>query len=374
MSHSRIKVLEIRDKNMAVGGEERFLMNLFSHIDRNVFQIECLVTSDCSSDDYRKMLNDLGIRLSELGIQTDRRIFKNILFRPVLKFLSENRFDVVHIHSSSVVALAVLSSAAYRAGVKTIIVHSHTSGLVFNWKYKGIRALASLYLSKHVTYYCACSKEAAEWKFIPKYSAQTYIVPNGINCDQFRYNPRIRSEYREKLNIPDSTYVIGNVGRFVYNKNQQFAVEVFRKYVQKNPDSLLLFVGDGEDRQRIETMVKQAEDIRDKVMFIGEVLNVEAYLQVFDVFIFPSLFEGLGIAALEAECAGLPVIASDTIPREIALVDRVSFLDLNGDKSIWAEELDKYRNTERQDASRTIREKGYDIAATVKIISDLYRK
>ena len=236
------------------------------------------------------------------------------------------------------------------------------------------------YLLKMLTYpvlrfipsdYCACSVEAGMWKF-PKRIVKTklQVVKNGIDLTKFHMDNEKRMEYRSLLNIADGTIVIGHVGRFSFVKNQEFLIEVLSLVKQRNIDVKLMLIGTGETLHEIRDLVK-VRDLENEVLFVGAIPNVYDYMQAMDIFAFPSRWEGLGIVGIEAQAVGLPVIASDVIPKEMKLVDSVSFLSLNNPEK-WADCIVKTVFHIRRDSIEIIKEQGYDITNTAEIVRAIY--
>ena len=184
------------------------------------------------------------------------------------------------------------------------------------------------------------------------------------------YHPEIRQEYRKKLGIGKSTFLLINVGRFSFEKNQVFAVQVLQQVKKIIPDTRLLFIGSGELEAEIKDSVHQM-GLDGDVIFTGNVSNVYDYLQAADVFVFPSRFEGLGIVGVEAQTSGLPVIASDQVPAELNLTGNVKFLPLESPKE-WADAVCSCRDMPRYQSLSVLREKGYDIRQTCQEIRQIY--
>ena len=226
-------------------------------------------------------------------------------------------------------------------------------------------------MSRHVDCYCACSQEAADWKFEKKYASQALIIKNGVDTRRFQFDSTARDSMRDRLGI-QKQFVIGHVGRFTREKNHKFLISVFCQIARMGPDAVLLLVGDGEERENAEELVR-SNGLEDRVIFAGSVTNVEDYLGAMDLFAFPSLFEGLGIAALEAQCSGLSVIAADRIPRDIDL-GSVRFVPL--DEARWArairEQMDLNESRLRTDAVKKVTDAGFGIEATAARMRKLY--
>lgn len=369
-----MKILELFGGVIRRGGEEMFVYNVLRRYDDPDAVFDCLVIEDCENDDFKNWVEARGGRMIALGLQLHATRFANHIYKPVCRFLKENRYDVIHIHSSSIAALAALAAAASRTTRAKIIVHSHSVGQRDSLEHRVYQKLASISMRGHVDAYCACSKAAAQWKFAPKYAAKATIIKNGIDTENFRYSPAVRSAIRSALGVADDAFVIGNVGRLCALKNQAFLIGVFAEIIKDQPGARLLLIGDGEDSGMLKRLTEE-KGVADRVIFTGSVGNVNEYMSAMDVFAFPSEYEGLGIVAIEAQCAGLPVVASTGVPDEIRLTERVTFLPVDGSdeaRAAWKDELIRCRDLPRADGADAVREAGYDIRSTVEQIKEIY--
>lgn len=220
------------------------------------------------------------------------------------------------------------------------------------------------------TNYFACSENAGRWLFGNKTFNQNKvkIIHNAIETERFKYNENIRNSIRKELHIEDK-FVLGHVGRFVKQKNHDFLIDIFYEVYKKNKDSILLLIGDGPLEEKIKNKVKKLK-LEEVVYFLGVKNNVNEFMQAMDVLVFPSLYEGLGMVTVEAQCAALKVICSSEVPKEIKICENVKFLDFN-DLAKWINNiLDK--NNERIDCIESARKNGYEIAYEVNKLEKLY--
>lgn len=366
---SEIRVLEAFGEPIADGGQEAFVFGVLEKMDMQGLQVDCLTAYDCRSEKYRGLVENRGGHVYALNLPFAPGKSRGNIRKPFRKFLKDHQYDVVHIHSGSISVLAIMAAEAGKAGVKKVIVHSHASGEKDNLKHKILRFAASHSMRRYADLYCACSRNAAEWKYEPKYAKNAYIIKNGIDTDRFKYEAQKRTEMREKTGLGDK-FVIGHVGRFSKEKNHEYLLSVFEIISKNDPTACLLLVGAGDEMDRIKSLVKKKQ-LEEKVVFTGSVTNVEDYLQAMDVFVLPSRFEGLGIAAIEAQCAGLPVIASDALPNDVDL-GNISFLPLSAATAAWAGKIEKMKDMDRKDISALVKKAGYDINETAKLVKELY--
>ncbi|MBQ7674511.1 MAG: glycosyltransferase [Alphaproteobacteria bacterium] len=369
-----MKVLEAFGEPVMNGGQEAFVFGVLKNINMDGLEIDCLTPYDWTNHEYRHLVERLGGSTYELNLPFQPGKSRMNVMEPFRTFLQHHNYDVIHIHSGSISILAIMASVADRAGIRKVIVHSHSTGENDNIRHKILRLLASLSMRKHVDIYCACSKEAAYWKFEPRYANQAIIIKNGIDIDRFCFNNKTREDFRKKLGISDKDFVIGHVGRFSYEKNQQFLVKVFKLLIEKNPNSVLLLVGDGEHKKNVKMKIEELH-LSEKVIMTGNVNNVQDFLQAMDVFVLPSKYEGFAIAAIEAQTAGLPVIISDTVPRDVKTTDEMVFLNLNKTPVLnWVNAILQFKNYKRRGNTEKIKNAGYDINSTVATIRNLYFK
>ena len=366
-----MKVLEVFGEPVSNGGQESFVFNVLQHMDLTDLKIDVLTPYYCDNEHYRKTLEDLGGRLYTLDLPFSPGKSRGNIYQPLISFLKDHSYDVMHIHSGSISILALASLAAKRRRIPKIIVHSHAAGNNKNLKYRITKAVMTPLLNCCPTDYCACSTEAGEWKYSGKAMKKLVVLKNGIDINRFRFSEDIRKKMRKQMNISDADFVIGHVGRFTYEKNQKFIIELLQKVKESIPAAKAILVGTGEARQSVEDMAKEKKLLGD-VIFAGNVTNVQDYLQAMDVFVFPSLFEGLGIVGVEAQAAGLPVIASLGVPRTMQLTDNVRFISLDKMKA-WCDAIDFLKDITRQDQGRQIRENGFDIQDTAKEVEMLYK-
>ena len=369
-----MRVLEVFGEPVASGGQEAFIFNVLRNIDRTDLVLDFFTPYFCSNGEYRQLIEACGGELICTGLPfLPGRSRRNII-PPLRESLNKTRYDAVHIHSGSTTVLAYAAYTAHLCHVPNIIVHSHCTN-IDSLKYRLTKKYASLYFRRYPTQFCACSYEAGEAKFPPEILRnKLQVINNGIDLDRFAFQPDARAEYRGKLGIEDTTVLVGHVGRFSEQKNHRFDLEVLQVLKSLSPDRefQLLWIGEGELEPELRQLVKE-RGLEDNVIFQGVVSNVNEYLQAMDVFILPSLFEGLGIVGVEAQAAGLPVLAADTIPRALGLTESVRFLPLENPKE-WAEQILSVCHERKPENTAALEEQGYSIRDTAAAVRELYFK
>lgn len=365
------KVLEILGEPFLSGGEESFLINVFRHIDADNIHIDFFTPYNVGNDFYKKIIEDRSSKIYSAGLPfVPGGLMLNVI-KPIDNILKSNHYDVVHINSGRISALALSAYISKKNKIKKIIVHSHSAGEKNSIKHTAVKLAMLPFTELCPTDYYACSEAAGKWKY-SKYICKNklVIIKNGVDLNTFCIDEEKRKEYRQKLGYSDTDLVIGHVGRFTDEKNHCFILELFAELRTISKKHRLILIGDGELREEIQ---KQAEElaIRDSITFTGNVNNVSDYMQAMDLFILPSKFEGLGIAGIEAQACGLPVITSTGVPHDIKLTDNVAFLPLY-DKSKWIDTISKMILLPKMNNAQIIRSKGYDINSTAEILRKVY--
>ena len=234
-----------------------------------------------------------------------------------------------------------------------------------------IHAWARDAYTKYATDLWACSHTAAYFLFNGRELREKgfQFIPNGIDVERFRFDPVVRNKVRKQLGL-EGQFVIGNLGRLCYQKNQRFLLDVLAEALKSNRNSRLLLVGEGEDRSALEDKARRL-GVADMVIFYGTTDHVERLLWAMDVFAFPSLFEGLGIAAVEAQAAGLQVVCSEFVPKEAQITQTICSVPLTTGPGAWAAALME-RSARCPDSADDVICKGFDISGTARKIGRFF--
>jgi len=344
------------------GGLSSVMLNYYHFIDKTQVAIDFCSTNECSSE-LKEELKDNGSSYFKLP---KRILIINYWYS--LKKMAAN-YDVIHIHANSQTA-AIETTAAKMAGVEKIIVHNHTSRPQYAWIGK---LLSPIY---HATYTdaVACSRPAGDWI----YGVGNYkIIKNAIDVDKFAFSPELRTEYRKALGINDDEFVIGHIGKFMDAKNHPFLIRMFAEYLKLNPKSKLLLVGDGVLRPIVEREITKNK-LENSVILTGLRSDIKQLIQVFDVFVFPSIYEGLPLTVLEAQSSGLACIMSSNVTSEVHIADNNYMLDLEKGEAYWAKYIYKLTFKERTQQSLYNREAftkaGYNIKSEAHVLQNIYLK
>lgn len=318
-----------------------------------------------------------GSKVFDLGVDEKLNLIVHEIKANIAyyKFFKSHDYKIVYADTENALRSVHLLMARL-AGVPVRVLHSHNTQLQTRSRLSHLiaRCLRHVF-SISATHYFACSDLAAQWLFPPHVcQKKNYeILQNGVDLNQFRFNPQIRSEMRAKLGIHEDQLLLGHVGRFMPQKNHNFLLEVFAKVAEKKPGTRLMLIGDGANRAEAEYKAREL-GIEDKTLFIGNVQNVSDYLQAMDMFVMPSLFEGLPVTGIEAQAASLPCIFSDTITRELAITNLAEYLPIDNIDP-WVEHICRMEsNLPRENVEEQIIRAGYSIDHTVARLREFYLK
>ncbi|MEE1154147.1 MAG: glycosyltransferase family 1 protein [Acutalibacteraceae bacterium] len=356
---------------MDAGGIETLVMNVYKHIDRERLLFDFLV--------HRPQEGVYDKEILEYG----GKIFRTCPFNPLhinqykkecmQVFAEHPEYKVFHAHQE--LCLWPLQYAK-QMGVPTRIAHSHNAKSVINLKY-----FFFLYEKMFIKNYCTdmfmCSPLAGEWTFGKKAVSEGKVkfIKGNIETERFKFDETVRREVREELGVGDRI-VIGHVGRFMQQKNHTFLLDIFSIIHKKNPNTVLVLCGNG----RLEDDIKQkAKDlgIENAIIFTGvkNQINVQTnrLYQAFDLYLFPSLWEGLPLTGIEAQTSGLPVLMSDVIADETVATNNVTKLSLTESAQTWADKaLDIVTTFQRKDCQKQVVDAGFDVRNTADYLQEFY--
>ena len=342
--------------NWLGGGVESVVMNYYRNIDRNKVQFDFLC-SESSTDIPYEEIEKLGGRVFIVPNYT-----KVVKYQKELqKIFKENNYKIVHSHISTMSIFPL--RAAKKAGVPIRIAHSHSTTNKKEKKKNLLKQVLRPFSRVYATDYMCCSELAGRWLFGDKEydKGNVYLLNNAIDLDKFKFDEKVRKTKRKELGIGDDTFVIGHIGRFVEQKNHRFLIDIFNYIHKKNSNSLLLLVGQGPLKKEIENKVKELK-LNDSVRFLGQRNDVNELYQAFDVFLLPSLYEGLPVVGVEAQATGLLCELSNDMTKETKVLDTTRFISLNTSAEEWATIiLDDYSRFKRHDTTYEITKKNFNI-------------
>jgi len=363
-----IRILQVFGK-MNRGGAEALIMSIYNSIDRDHMQFDFVVhTSD--KCDYDKEIEQLGGTIYRIPRFNVINIFKYIQAWRAFFKMHHKDYKVIHGHMGATAAIYLWLAKQYGLFA---IAHSHnTKNTKKNIRYYVYRFFSwpTRNIADHLF---GCSDAAGKDRFgknvLKKHNYKT--IKNGINTEKFAFDVGKRQALRTELGIEDR-FVIGHIGRFMTQKNHRFILDIFSKVRKINSDAFLLLVGDGSMRADIEDMA-DILGIKEHVKFAGVRADIPDLLCAMDVFLFPSLWEGLGIVLIEAQANGLVCIASDVVPKEAKVTNLLEYLSLSESSTYWANQVTKATQYKRsENTHKIVAQAGYDIADTIKYLQELY--
>lgn len=359
----QVRVLQVVTY-MGRGGLESMLMNYYRHIDREEVQFDFLVHRQerAAFDDEIESLGGRIYRLPRLVPWS-----KNYLAALNRFFDEHSEHKIVHVHQDCLSSVILKVAAQHNVPVR--VAHSHNANQDKNLKYP-IKLWYKRGIPKYATNLFACGKGAGDWMFG---GASYQIINNAIDVVACAYNPTKCQEMRRQLGL-ENEFTIGHVGRFNQPKNHPFLLDIFAALLRREPKAVLLLVGGGEDMTKIQAKA-QALGVAEHVRFLGIRSDVADLMQAMDVFVFPSLYEGLPVTMVEAQAAGLPCIISDKVPPECILTEGlVDVLPLSAEPEIWAAKILEKKNLPRTDRRSKIAAHGFDITTEAVKLQEFYLK
>lgn len=354
------------------GGVESFLLNYYRNIDRSKIQFDFL----CNS--YEKVAYEE--ELISLGAETYHIIArsKNLSkYREELEaFFANNshKYDAIWVNICSLANIDYLKMAK-KYNIKRRIVHSHNSQNMDSKLRVVLHYLNKRVLEKYATDYWACSRDAAEWFFNKSLLPKCKIIHNAIDISAMKYEEETGVAKREELGW-QSKFIVGNIGRLHFQKNQMFVLDIFKELLSTCPDARLLLVGQGEDEEKLRNRVKEL-NIEDKVVFTGVQYNISVWLSAMDFFLFPSVFEGLGIAVLEAQANGVNSLTSaKVVPDEVVINENCMMQDLESGAVAWAKKImemkENHSRLSHEKVKHNFVKAGYDIETEIDKLEELF--
>lgn len=355
--------------SLEIGGSQTFVMNIYRKINREEIQFDFIIDKDGPSP-YKHEIKKMGGKVYRLPT------FKGTNINEITKSWDEflclhPEYKIIHFHVRSY--SSILIPIAKRCGVFTI-QHSHSTSDA-NLGHSFVKRMLEFPLRFQANYLMACSDEAGQWLFGKNVLKKTNYktIKNAIDGEKFYFNSLVRNEVRKELNLENECFVLGNVGRMTPQKNHSYILKIFKEVLNQKKNSRLLLVGDGVLKEKIYNEAKEL-NIVDKCLFVGARTDAYRLYQAMDVFLFPSLWEGLGIVAVEAQASGLPCVASTEVPNS-ADIGAGLFTRLSLDDPIedWTNALLKNEKFERKRENIALEQSGYEINDVVSFFERFYK-
>lgn len=346
------------------GGVETMLMNFYRNLDRNQVQFDFIVHGDTVGV-YEPLVKELGGRVFHVRTKSES-FFGNL--RDITRIVRENGYKIVEVHQDAMSAFAL--KAAKKGGAEVRIAHAHATGMPPSLLGRLLYPYALKRTTKFANVKLSCSEKSAEYLFNGDISGTKYVF-NGIDTEKFSFSPAAREALRREQELDG--FVVIQVGNFMYPKNQQFTLQVFRSLLEQRSDARLVFCGSGADMEAVRAEAV-AKGLNEKILFAGNVDNVEQWMCAADALVMPSFYEGFPVSLIEAQCAGLRCVASDTITRETQITDRMAYLPLSVDIAQWVQALLEDNAREREQYARQVREAGFDVKCVARDLQEMYEQ
>lgn len=354
-----LQVVNIMDR----AGLETMLMNYYRNIDRSKIQFDFLT--------HRKETGAYDDEIEQMGgkIYHAPRLYpQNYLnyFKYMKRFFSEHpEYKIIHSHIDSMSYFPLL--VAKKCGIPVRIGHSHNSKISKDLKYP-IKWFALKKMTDVANSYFSCGRIAGKFMWP---NEKFRIIHNAIDLNSFSYNEQVRKKVRNELSLSENTLVIGHIGRFNKVKNQLFLLDIFNEISQKRADSELILIGKGEDEEKIRKKIYKL-GLNQKVLVMVDRDDVDKLYQALDIFVMPSLFEGLPVVGVEAQANGLPCIFSDHISNEVILTSNAKSYCLNKSAEDWAMQIMHQDVSRNSSAFLEMKNNGYDIKSEAKKLERWY--
>lgn len=365
-SKEPIRVAQIMGKWLG-GGVEAVVMNYYRHLDRSKIQFDFICDSDSTNIPYEE-IESLGGKV--ILIPPYQKIIKYI--KELTEVLKKNQYKIVHSHISTLSIFPLY--CAKKAGVQVRIAHSHSTTNKKEWKKNIMKQVLRPFSKVFATDYFCCSELAGRWLFGNKTydKNKVYLLNNAIDIEKFSYNEKLRKAKRKELGINDDMLVIGHIGRFVAQKNHDFLIDIFSEVYRQNKNTILLLAGQGPLELEIKSKVNNL-GLTNNVKFLGQRTDANELYQAFDIFLLPSLYEGLPVVGVEAQASGLLCVLSDEMTKETKVIESTIFMSLTDSPKKWAKEiLNNIKNYKRRNTNHEITINCFNIKEEVNKLEKKY--
>lgn len=368
MNNDKIRVMQVVGR-MSGGGVESTIMSHFRFIDRNRFHFDFIANADSTHIPYAE-IEELGgtvhtvhpYRSFAKYNQDCARLFEEL--RPMIVHSNVNALSVFPLH------------AAKQAHVPIRIAHSHSTASPREVSKTVVKDILRPCSCMFPTHLAACGELSARWLFgdTAVNNGRVKMIRNAVDLERFSVDEGMRRQVREELGVGDA-FIIGQIGRLCYQKNQEFSLRVFAGLLKIHKNAVLVLVGGGDEREQLEQEARSL-GVFDRVKFLGIRKDVPALYNAFDVMVFPSHYEGLPVSLIEAQACGCPSLISDAVTKEVQIVPgMIESLPLKAGATMWAKtllSLGLRMRDARSAGSRFLKNAGYDIRDSSKDLGDWY--
>ena len=348
-----IKILYVYPQ-FNLGGTEMVLLNIIKNLKHN-YDITLLAEK---KGNFEQEFEKYGAKIKYISFNDNEKIYN---------FLKDENFDVIHTNTCA--EMGQILKLSQKAGINIRIAHSHNARTDLPKLTRLLKIFKSRDIEKYANIFFACSIEAAKWLFPIKYR-KSIIVKNGINIEDFKFNNLEKKRIRKQYNISDNDIVIGTVGRWSKEKNHIFLLKVIQQLYNLKQNIKLIIVGDGPEKENLVQFINE-NNLEKCIFILGSQKNVNDYLSAMDIFVLPSYAEGLGLSIVEAQYNGLISIASNRVPDEADIGEKL-FYKVKLDEAKWIDLIIKKINNNDFNRKLSITSKKYDINDIINIVEEVY--
>ena len=350
--------------DMNYGGVEMVVMNYYRHIDRTKVQFDFFALEG-SAVPQREEIERLGGRVYIVPKYTHLSAYE----KEIIRLFKQNQYKIVHSHMNT---LSVFSLwGAKKAGIPNRIAHNHSTAGKGETKKNIIKYALRPFAKIYPTKLCACSQYAGEWLYGK--NAEFQVFNNAIDLSRYSYDPQKAAAVRKELELEDK-FVVGHIGRFCYQKNHDFLIDIFNEIHKQRQEAVLLLIGEGELEQDIRNKV-MALGLEDSVRFMGKQKDTSKFYHAMDCFVLPSRYEGLPVVGVEAQAAGVPCVMADVVTPETKILESTAFVSPEESAVNWAMAvLESTSHYQKKDTSAELRKAGFDIVTGAEKLERFYYK
>lgn len=368
MQDSPIRIAVVMGK-MLGGGVESVVMNYYRQIDHKKVQFDFIIDND-STTVPEKEINYLGGRVFRVAPYQHLHRYQ----KDLKKIFKNNHYNIVHSHLNTLSVFPL--KVAKECGIPIRIAHNHSTSAPGERKKNLLKNIFRKFSKIYPTHYMSPTYDTGKWLFGKKVADnELFVIKDAISIEKFKFNKNVRKVYREKLGFNNLDFVIGNIGRLVWQKNQSFVLEVFKRVSKQMPAAKLLIIGQGPLKKDLQNKVKKL-NLEKKVLFLEYEKNIEDLYQVMDCFLLPSFYEGLGMVGIEAQASGINTICSDRVPTEVGFSTLCTFISLDSGPNVWAEKIMNIKNKnnfiKRPFYYEKLVNSGYDIKTAAVKLTNIY--
>ncbi|WP_047414401.1 glycosyltransferase family 1 protein [Cellulophaga sp. Hel_I_12] len=371
-----VRVLQVFT-TMGRGGAESMIMNYYRQLDRTKVQFDFLVHR-AEKAAFEEEIERLGGKIYRL--HPINPLFPKSYYAELRTFFKEHaEYRIIHSHLNTFSSFPLKIAEEFK--IATRIAHAHIAmdpvslsntfksvGNLLEAIKKGIKLLVKKKIHRYATHYFSCGEKAGQWLFSD--TTAFYVMNNAIDARSFIYDEQKAQSLRKEFQL-ENKIVLGHIGRFTHQKNHEYLLKIFAELNKKNEPYVLALIGDGPLQSKIKEEAKKL-GISDRVHFLGLRTDIPNIVQMLDVFVFPSFYEGLPVTLIEAQAAGLQIIASDTITKEVQLTPDIQFASIAEAPEVWANKIIALGKNIKKNNFEAIVAGNYDIISNTKEIQKFY--